>query len=434
MLALCPPILLRLEDALTVMERTFNAEALETALETVTRRLAGSVCMHVLAPASTDARVMRSATAIAQAGLAVCIVDVVHDPARPRAEHREGLHLKHIVMSKRLVRYYKPVRLVPWLLFKMTRMLLGVFELLRTPADIYHAHEITALPACYIAARLRRKPLIYDAHELPLVDPHITRWPLLRALSTHLLRGMMSYCSGIITVSSPLAHELQRRYGGRAAVVVRNIPEYQEPIVSDRLRRYLGLGADTRIALYQGYLLADRQLNRLIRAARFVDPGVVIVMMGEGAAQPDLESLIAQEQVGDRVRIIPPVPHAELLAWTAAADVGLIVYGQDHSPNVQMCLPNKLFEYLMAGIPVLASPLEAVADIIKAYDVGSVVTSLEPQELGRALSDMLADGRSLARMRRNARTASRRDLRWDIESQRLIRLYQDMPGVRVYGA
>ena len=91
-----------------------------------------------------------------------------------------------------------------------------------------------------------------------------------------------------------------------------------------------------------------------------------------------------------------------------------------------MCLPNKLFEYLMAGLPVLASPLDAVADLIRTYDVGCIVPSLEPEMIGRAISAMLADRDALARMRGSALAATQHDLCWESESRRLIELYEDI--------
>ena len=121
--------------------------------------------------------------------------------------------------------WFTPVRFKPWFLVKLVLIFMyGVFKLLKTPADIYHAHDDTALPASYIAAWLRRKLLIFDAHELPLTEPNVTKWPLLCMLSRRLLIHMMSRCTGIITVSPPIVHELRQRYGGPKAMVIRNIP------------------------------------------------------------------------------------------------------------------------------------------------------------------------------------------------------------------
>jgi glycosyltransferase involved in cell wall biosynthesis len=139
-----------------------------------------------------------------------------------------------------------------------------------------------------------------------------------------------------------------------------------------------------------------------------------------------LEALITSEGVADRVKIIPAVPYEELLEWTASSDMGLIVYPPDYSQNVQMMLPNKLFEFLMAGVPVLASPLEAVAEVIRAYGVGQVVSSLAPPDIGAAINAMLADQHALDRMRCNALRAAQEDLNWEKEQQKLVRLYHEI--------
>jgi glycosyltransferase involved in cell wall biosynthesis len=403
------------------------------------------VCVHTLRPARTDVRAMRTATALARAGFTVVVVDIEHTGVRPsdesltsvhpahvavsRTEDLGGVRFRHIVMSRRLARHYDPGRLVLWLLFKGLRMLLGLLEVVRTPADIYHASDMTALPACYIAARLRHKPVIFEPYELPLAQPWITRWRLLHAVSVHVLRNIVPHCAGVIVTSPSYAGELRRRYGGQAPVVIRNIPEYQPPVTSDRLHRRLGLDSEMRIALYQGNLQADRGLDVLVYAARFLAPGAVVVMMGGGADRGAFESLVAQERVSDRVKIIPAVPYDELLLWTASADIGLIIF-RTEAVSYQLALPNKVFEYVMAGVPVLASPLEAVVDLLERYQVGRAIASTSPQAVGLAINSMLSDQDARARMRHNALAAAKRDLRWEVESHRLLQLYFDVLGRR----
>jgi glycosyltransferase involved in cell wall biosynthesis len=381
------------------------------------------VCMHVLGKARTDGRVMREANAIREVGFQVSIIDVEAECTRPVEEEINGICMKHIIMPS----WFIPTRFKPWFLVKAAQVLIyGTLRLVSTPADIYHAHDEMALLACYIAARLRRKLLIYDAHELPLSDPNVTRWYRLHALSTRLLKRMVPNCAGVITVSPPIAQEIHRHYHGPEVLLIRNVPKYRTIRKNDRLRQYLGLSPNIRIVLYQGGLQSDRKLDRLIRAATFLERDIVIVLMGKGSeeTQSRLASLIISEGVADRVKIIPPVPYEELLDWTASADIGLIVYSPDYSLNVQMCLPNKLFEYLMAGLPVLASSLDAVADILRTYDVGRVVSSLAPADVGAAINAMLVDRVALARLHRNALEAVQRDLCWEKECHRLIRLYQ----------
>jgi glycosyltransferase involved in cell wall biosynthesis len=383
------------------------------------------VCMHVLGSARTDVRVMREATALVEAGFAVSIVDVESDRTLPVEEHMHGIRVQHINRPS----WFVSTRFKPWFLVKLALMTIsGALRLIRTPADVYHAHEETALLACYLAARVRRKPLIFDAHELPWSEPYLRRWRRLHAVSVRLLAGLVPRCAGVITVSPSIVQEIGNSYSCPDVTLIRNIPAYQAVSRSDRLRQHLGLGPGVRLALYQGGFQSYRGLDRLIRAAAFVEHDIVIVIMGKGSEQRlfELETLIASEGVADRVKILPPVPYAELLDWTASADIGLIIHLPDHSLNIKMCLPNKLFEYLMAGLPVLSSQLDAIVEVIKTYDVGQIVSSVAPAEIGAAVNTMLADRAALARMRRNALEAAQRDLHWGKESRQLIRLYHSI--------
>jgi glycosyltransferase involved in cell wall biosynthesis len=381
------------------------------------------VCMHVLGTVRTDVRVMREATALVEAGFAVSIIDVEGESSRPFEEYTHGVCVKHIIRPN----WFNPTRFKPWFLVKFMLMIIcSTIQLVRSPVDIYHAQDQTSLPACYIAARIRRKPLIFDAHELPLSDAGLKRWHRLHALSVRFLAIMLPRCAGIITVSSPIAQEICNRYRVPEVSLVRNVPVYRAVPKNNRLRQYLGVSPDVRIALYQGNLQPNRGLDRLIGAAPFLEQNILIVLMGQGPKETlsQLEAHIYSAGVAERVKILPPVSYEELLDWTASADIGLIIYSPDYSQNVRMCLPNKLFEYLMAGIPVLTSELDAVVEVVKNYDVGQIVSSLAPADVGAAITAMLANRVALARMHNNALDAAKNEFCWDKEKQRFIQFYQ----------
>jgi glycosyltransferase involved in cell wall biosynthesis len=137
-----------------------------------------------------------------------------------------------------------------------------------------------------------------------------------------------------------------------------------------------------------------------------------------------LDQLIISEGVAERVRIVPPVPYTELLRWTASADLGLALFRPDYSLNVRWCLPNKLFEYLMAGLPVLASPLDAVREILEAHQVGYVVEDMTPEGIAQAVNALLAEPEKLAHMRQNALELVRDILCWEKEREELLKLYE----------
>ncbi len=238
---------------------------------------------------------------------------------------------------------------------------------------------------------------------------------------------------GYYLVSPLIAQEIYKLYHTSEVTLVRNVPGYKVVQKGDRLRQFLGVSPEIRIALYQGQLESDRQLDTLIRAARFLDQDIAIVMMGNGPKEIllQLETLIGSEKVASSVKIIPAVPYTQLLDWTASADIGLIIYSPDYSLNVQMCLPNKFFEYLMAGLPVLSSQLLVVAGLIHDYEVGQIVTSLEPAVVGKAISRMLTDQVELDRMHHNALKASQ-DFCWKKEKEQLICLYQKVSSDKKY--
>lgn len=384
------------------------------------------VCMLLLeVPGRTDARVMRDAIALIEAGYVVTIVDIEKERTRPAEEDIRGIRFKHVFMRS----WFSSTRFKPWYLVKLALALIrSTVHLLQTPADIYHAHVERAVSACYIAALLRRKPFIFDGPELTSTDPRYARWRLLSALSTRLLTIMLSHCAGVIATSPLHAEEISNSYHGPKVTLVRNVPPYKSVPKSDRLRQHLGINPNVRIALYQGNLQPNRGLHVLVRAAPFLEQNIVIVMMGRGFKEtlPQLQSLIVSEGVADRVRIIPPVRYEELLDWTASADIGLSVLPSDYSLSIQKCLPNKLFEYMMAGLPVLASQLDALAEVIRTYDIGQIVTSPAPADVGAAINTMLADPVALARMHRNCLMAAQHEFYWEKESQKLVRLYHDI--------
>lgn len=390
------------------------------------------VCMHRIGMVRTDHRVMRDATALAEAGYQVTIIDVEGDRTRTREEDIGGVHIKHLIMPG----WFTPSRFKPWFLVKMTIVIVvGTVHLLQTPADIYHAHVDKALPACYIVARLRRKPLIFDAPEMPISEPAIKRWRMLYFISTSIFNRMLQHCQGVIVTSSPTAAAIGKLYQISKVVVVRNIPPYQTIQPANRLRQVLGLHPEQPIALYQGNIQPNRELERLVYAARMLQPGIVIVMMGKSISNTKerLETLIAREGVTEQVKLLPPAPYSELLEWTASADIGLTIFSPDYSPNIRMTLPNKFFEYLMAGLPVLSTPLEAMVELINAHDVGRVIHSLTPTDIGEAINSMLTDQSALKRMHMNALAMAKQEFHWEKESQKLIQLYHEILGEKSVG-
>ncbi|HZO74210.1 MAG TPA: polysaccharide biosynthesis C-terminal domain-containing protein [Ktedonobacteraceae bacterium] len=379
------------------------------------------VCLYTLQKSRNDRRLMREANALVEAGFAVTVIDV--ESKHLGFEEGNGIRIKHIVMPG----WFVSTRFKPWFLVKaLWAFLRSMPALLQTPAHVYHAYNELSLPACCLAAWLRRKPVIFEAQELLMSDPLIERRPLLRTLAIRVLRWMLSNGAAVITPSPGAIWPLRKLYRVPYVITLRSVPSYREIARTDRLQKRLGLPAGTRIALYQGNFQKNRRLDILVRAARFLDLGHVIVLMGQDleGTQEMLEKLIVAEGVADKIKLLPAVAYEELLDWTASADLGLTLFAPDYSLNIRYCLPNKFFEYLMAGLPVLSSSLDMLEDIINTYDVGRVVSSLAPEDVGAAINAILADRVALARMSQNALRVAREEFNWDKEQLVLIDLYQ----------
>ncbi|TMC14667.1 MAG: glycosyltransferase family 4 protein, partial [Chloroflexi bacterium] len=201
--------------------------------------------MHLANTARDDFRVMRDARTLAEAGFSVTVIDIEEDHSLPREEEFDGIRVKHTFVPG----WFTPARFKPWFLIKLIIMFMYcVMRLLKDDADIYHAHVEKALPASFVAARLRRKPLIFDAPDLTLSDPSLVRWQRLRKLSIRFLGLMISRCTAFVTASPHYAPVLRSLYHASRITVIRNVPSYRTVNRNDLLRQHLGLSSDIHIA------------------------------------------------------------------------------------------------------------------------------------------------------------------------------------------
>lgn len=287
--------------------------------------------------------------------------------------------------------------------------------------DAVHAHDLNTLSAAAAIAKRSRAMLVYDAHEL---YPDVSTLSQLESRVWRKLEPPLIHRTDeVITVCESIGDELVRRYGIARPEIVLNCPPAagHEPGDRSALRRKAGLEhGDGPIVLYQGGFVPNRGLEALVRSAALLDQGV-IVLMGWGRLQDALEAIIADQDLGDRVKIVPPVTPAELAHYTAGADVGVIPY-EPIGLNNYFTTPNKLFEYIAAGLPVIASDLPELRKVLHGRRVGATFAPVEPSAIARALNAVLGDPELLAQMRANA-LAVRGDYTWERQATKLRAIY-----------
>ncbi len=291
---------------------------------------------------------------------------------------------------------------------------------LTTGADVWHCHDLNTLA---IGVRCkRRRPgtrLVYDSHELATERSRMSRWARRRAGRAE-RRGLRHVDEGIWTTRSRAEYVMQR-YGIPFPTLIHNVPEMIGVEEGWDLHRRLGIPPEERILVYQGSIQEFRGIEESIEAATLLDR-CTLVIIGYGYHRPALEEMVRRRGLDDRVRFFGPIPNDELLYYTASADVGLcVIRGQ--SLSYRWSMPNKLFEYMMAGIPVVASDFEEMGRVVREEGVGTVCDPDDPTSIAAAVRAIVDDPEAEARFRAATRVAISR-YNWDNEEQKLLALYR----------
>ncbi|EOG3621197.1 glycosyltransferase family 4 protein [Pseudomonas putida] len=286
--------------------------------------------------------------------------------------------------------------------------------------DIVHSHDVNTLPTCWLAARISRAQLVYDAHEISTSREGYSNFRNLVALVE---RNLMPRADGTITTTTARAKFFARAYGVSRPLVLQNRPRLQTTYKTNRIREQLGLEKDWPIVLYQGGVQQGRGLERLVRIAADVTH-TYFVFIGSGRLDQNLRTLATQLQLEERVHFIPTVSLAELPSYTASADIGV-------QPIENTCFnhyttdSNKLFEYVQAGLPIVASDLPEIRKIMNEYDLGLLVKPGNDEALAAALNKITKD--KIARDHHAARASQAAQvLNWEEQEIMLVKLYNRM--------
>jgi glycosyltransferase involved in cell wall biosynthesis len=231
---------------------------------------------------------------------------------------------------------------------------------------------------------------VYDARDIYLEARNMARmnvaarWLLARAE-----RGWAHRSSRVITVNDAYADVMAERLRVRRPLVVMNCSYRFDP-PRPPVRRFhalLGLPPEQRVVLYHGGLFPHRGIEELMDAIRDV-PGATLVLMGYGVLEPALREAAAAPALADRVRFAPAVRPDELLDWVAAADVVAMPI-QPSTLNHRLTTPNKLFEAMAAGVPVVASDLPGMATIVRETGCGVLCDPADPASIAGAIRGVL---------------------------------------------
>jgi glycosyltransferase involved in cell wall biosynthesis len=286
------------------------------------------------------------------------------------------------------------------------------------PPDALHAHDLNTLPVAAALARRTGLPLTYDAHELypeisTLSDREAATWRFLE-------RRLARRADRVVTVCDSIAREIESRYGVTRPTVLLNCPPASR---SNGGSTREPAKLDEPVILYQGGFAPHRGLPTLVRSAHDIERGT-IVLMGWGRLEDELRELIVREGLEDRVSIAAPVPPEQVVAYAAGATIGVIPY-EPVGLNNTYTTPNKLFDYMAAGLPVAASRLPELTRFVEGSGMGLTFAPGDPAALGRTINEMLADPARYRSMQERANEAAHQ-YTWERQSAKLLAIYDDL--------
>jgi glycosyltransferase involved in cell wall biosynthesis len=295
-----------------------------------------------------------------------------------------------------------------------------IIQMMKSCPDVVHAHDVNTLPTAWIVAALSRSPLVYDAHE---ISTDREGYPSFRSLVGFVEKHLMPRAIATITTTDIRAKFFARAYGIPRPLVLQNRPRLSVVERSQRLREELQLDQPWPIVLYQGGLQQGRGLDRLVDVAAEVEDAY-FVFIGGGRMEALLKDRARSRRLENRVYFIPTVSLQALPYYTASADIGV-------QPIENTCLnhfstdSNKLFEYIIAGLPVVTSSLPEIRKVVEAYDLGLLVSPGNSRELVSALRSLVSNHDLREHYHFNAVRAAK-FLNWEEQESGLIDLYANV--------
>jgi glycosyltransferase involved in cell wall biosynthesis len=373
------------------------------------RKQTSRAIVSVINDLSTDQRVDRTCRVLQELGYDVMLLGRRFASSLPVEDRSYTTHRFRLLINSGPLFY---------LIFNIRLF----FFLLIRKADLLWANDADTLLANGLISKIKGVKLVYDSHELFSEVPELVSHPLKRKIWRAIEDGFAPKAAAIITVNESISRILGERFGRRVAVV-RNMPFRYKPSTIPS-RSDLGLPGNKHILILQGSgINIDRGAEEILRAMSHLD-GFYLLIAGSGDVIPHLQNQCKELGLENRVRFLPKQPYARLMEYTAQCDAGLSL-DKDTNLNYRFSLPNKLFDYIQAGIPVIASKLPEINRIIATYKVGVVLPDHIPANMAAGIKSFFDDAEAVAACRKHC-TEAAGILCWEVEKQHLIDIVSEL--------
>jgi len=293
------------------------------------------------------------------------------------------------------------------------------FYLLFRRRGVYFSNDLDTLLPNFLVSKIKGSALIYDSHEYFTEVPELIGRERIRDIWLRIESYILPKLKTMFTVNDTLAEVYSEKYQ-IPVHVVRNVPKingYGKSAPYLNIREKYGVAPTDHLLIYQGAVNKDRGLEELIQAFTYLPETYHVLLVGTGDVHQQLLEKTLELEL-HQVHFAGQVPFNELAAYTFQADLGVSLE-KSTNLNYRFALPNKVFDYLATGIPILVSPLPELCAILDKHDVGKLLPSHEPKDIAKTIEAIFADQQQLAVWKENTQKA-REEYCWEKEEKKLV--------------
>ena len=326
----------------------------------------------------SDSRILKEICSLSDAGYEVSSLGVTMCEEAPRSDFSPSLKIFQIKLASRRFTFLPRSLMHVFSLCELVaKMLLSA---IRQKPDLIHCHDVLVLPLGVIVKLITRAKLVYDAHELESNRNGLSKFD--GFLTLHFERILWKFVDALIVVSPSVDAWYQNKIGPKLSSVVLNSPliSKKTPCERDYLRKRFLIPPSRKIFIYVGGLTPGRGIELITQT--FIHHSITshLVFLGYGDWADNLKQLAMRHL---NIHVHDAVPHADVVPIVQSADFGLCMI-ENVSLSDYYCLPNKIFEYCFAGIPVLASDFPDIRAVLSKYGIGTC-SSLNPKAFHEAV-------------------------------------------------
>jgi glycosyltransferase involved in cell wall biosynthesis len=308
-----------------------------------------------------DIRVLKENVTISKIGLKTIVVATSSSKKMPKNEIKKSIKVERVRLTGFGIMPFDLI--VYWIIciFKYRKY------------NIFHCNDLYTLPVGVVIKRLfnKKTKIIYDCHEHE-TEAHIYKnKKILKYIAKIIERSLIKYADQVITVSQSIAKDYAKRYGIKEPLLVLNCPYYNKYKKKNLFREKFKIPSQTKILLYQGEYRSGRGLEIIINGFNNLPDHIdmAFVMLGYGEYGEKIKKIISNKK---KIFIHPPVSTQIYMDYVCSADIGVHLM-ENTCLNHDYALPNKVFEYAMAGLPVVVSNLKEIKQVVEDNGIGFVL-------------------------------------------------------------